>query len=366
MINGPGDPLNTTRSAADAFGQLGDDVVGFDPEELEDGVESDDSAADPAPDDQLGDDDDAADTTAESDDTAGADEPGETDEDAPQLRTFDEVAEAFGVTVADLDNLELTLPGENGANEVVTFSELKKGRMRDADYRRQSQQLAESVRQNEQTFMAQRQQLDHQALAVGGVLNTLKQQIAAAANSPQMQELRARDAGEWTARTQEFQQQAAQIDQLYANVAAGFQQRQQQQAAENQQRQAQLANEERALLMQRLPEFNAELDGKISSFLSSEFGFTPEEITGTIDHRHILIANMARLYLESQKGAAVVSQKLRKAPAKRVAPSKPAGKTGGRGKHGSVAKAKRKARNSGSVKDAAAAFGEIFKDHKDF
>lgn len=193
---------------------------------------------------------------------------------------------------------------EDGKAERFTAAELRASVLRQRDYTRKTQELAEG-----------RRIVEAKAVEVGNTLRALSERIQAldsqikGEDTSAWEELRRSDPSEWSARMIE---RKARMDAL----AAG----QQQYEAQMRQSRAESERREAEILREKIPAWK---DGAVASreygdlirFAVDTYGLTPDVLENVAsDHRFVLLARDAMQGREATRKADVVKQKVRKLP----------------------------------------------------
>jgi hypothetical protein len=220
-----------------------------------------------------------------------AEEPSQ--EDNSEVET-EEVAEVEAEAVDD--DPEVEIETDEGAVR-LKLSELKNGYLRQSDYTRKTQAAAEARKQAE-TLKAEadraRQQLSERLQALAAPVE----------QEPNWDEM---------LRTQPVQQVMA------AQLAWQKRQKMKQQAAQEwrqmaEQQHAEAVAREREALLNAVPEWRdptkLEAAAKDLATGAPEYGFTPDEIGGLVDHRMIRVLHDALQYRRLQKSKASVEKKV--------------------------------------------------------
>lgn len=187
----------------------------------------------------------------------------------------------------------------------VPLNELLNGYSRTEDYKAKTAEVAEQRRQLATEYADKLEQQVQLFTALDPILSTAQnidwQQLATEDPTAYVQ-----FKAQYESRVQALQQAQAQIAQV----------RQESQARQSEEQQSYYAQQREALLSAR-PELSDQT--KLQSFAVGvadylkNLGFAPEEITGTNDHRALLVADKARMWDELQKAKTT-------AEAKKVAP----------------------------------------------
>lgn len=280
-------------------------------------------------------DDDEAEEQPEADDEADG---SEARAEAPESDDEDEAATSSADSADDEPEedelLEFVHP--DGSTVRVTPQEYADGYLRQEDYTRKTQSLAEERR----AFQSQRQEWAKWAEQQAAVLAEL--------SPPKPEEDPDDPVGSWH-RMRQWEQEQAKRNQFLQKREAEAAQAQQQHLAQ-----------EQARLLRARPEWrdvtvaNRERD-QIASTLTSHYGFRPEELNGITDHRAILVALDAARYRAGQQAktekVSAAKKKVSKAPPKPVKSEAAAPVQKGPGPR--MARLRKNLRQTGSV-DAAA------------
>lgn len=236
----------------------------------------------------------------------------------------------------------------------VDLDELKRGYLRQSDYTKKTQEVAEQRKQvqtvNEQYAKAQEVLAENLDLAIRVV-------------EPQLADLAGTD---WDALAREdaysYAEKRAQFDQAqsrYNKLMGAAQQLVQEQKAANQQKlQTQLQSEGQKLQM-AIPDFAdptkaKALKSQITEYAMAKAGLSENEAKGITDHRMIVLLNKAMQFDALSEGQLTAAKKkVSKAPRKAIKPGKPTSKA----QKATEAQKQRmsKLRNSGRTEDAVAA-----------
>lgn len=326
--------------------------------------DADDAGADNPGGDQGGDTDDAdaGDDGQQSGDDQGdntGDDSADDGNDQQPIETLAQLAEALEVDDNFLSNLQVSFKAD-GEDVTVSLDELRRGYQRDANYRRQTQELAETRRTLETEAQQRGQHYEAQLVQLGHVLQQGEQMLVGQLDTAEMQQLRQTNPAEWAARREELSQRINGVKQLYAFAAQQYDAYQQQQAEQLQGQLSELRRREMDNLRLALPEWGDELRGKLTGYLNDAFGFTADDLKTVFDSRLILLANKARLYDELQ----AVGDKTRKKVVTLPKVQKPGkgGKPGASRETVNIRKASQRLKQTGKLRDAADLIGLKVKD----
>lgn len=238
-----------------------------------------------------------------------------------------------------------------GDGTQVPLKELTSGYLRQSDYTRKTQELAEQRK----AFEADKQKYIEQSAQVGSYVNHLVEQLEAnikndTLTEAQLEELRTSDPGEYAARRADEQRK-----QELVNAAKA-----QQQALYNQQR-YEIVTRERAALAQSNPAFAQNFDdtyAELTAWVTSPEGggLPPEMWDQVFDHRAVTLAHKAMMHDRAAKvEAPKVARKLAKLP-KVVRPGRKVDT--GQARSNEYEQTLSRAKETGRLDDLAAAFAQ--------
>lgn len=292
-----------------------------------------------------------AEESDEEDEDEKTDEEAESDSDEEQFNfdTVEQLAENLGISVEEfLDKLKATITVD-GQKEVVTLRDALNGRMKDADYRRKTSELANQRREFEQVAKQESEKVDYQHQVAANVLMVAEKQLLGEIQG--LDALRESDPMAWTAKRADLIERQQQLTQLKQQAAQAYmQQKQEREHKDSEALQERLAVERDALL-KLVPDFQ-NVKPKLEGYLSNSYGFTNDELGTVADHRLIDMARKAMLYDQQATKTEVAKKKVKLAP-KMQKPSKAAPQRSAASEQARSAKARLK--KSGHVRDAASA-----------
>lgn len=253
------------------------------------------------------------------------------------------------------DDTKVTVDGKE-----VTLHELKRGFLREQDYTRKTQALAEQRRQLEATvgqeagaLRAEREQLA-QALAQ---VQTYMQELMPA--EPNWAELYQRNPAEYAAQRELWRSWQEQL----RGMEAQRQQLSQREQAERMQQLQRTIQEEKARLLTAVPEWSkpevAQAEKQKLIEWGQKVGYSPEELNSVLDHRALVVARKAMLYDEM-----MAKQKAMRpaAPAVKVKPAMPGSAATKPSRASEIARSKQRLAQTGRVQDAAAVIESLLGD----
>jgi len=217
----------------------------------------------------------------------------------------EEVAEEVAAQEEEPEDVEATVELEiDGKAERFTREELRAGVLRQRDYTRKTQELAEG-----------RRIVEAQAEQVGTRLRTLSERIAQldtqlkGEDTSAYDQLRQTDPAEWSARMLERRQRFEAL----ARGHAEYQRTLSQQREEMQRREAEILREK--IPAWKDPAVAGREYGELITFAVQEYGLTQDVLENVAsDHRFVLLARDARQHREATRKADVLKQKMRKLP----------------------------------------------------
>lgn len=289
--------------------------------------------------------------TDEDPDRSASDEAQTDDADTGDIQSLDQLAEALELSPDEFKESLTHTFNAAGEQVTVTLAELEKGYQKDADYRRSTAKLAQDRQNAEQEFTTRRQVYEQQNHNLAATLQIAENLVAAELNDPRLAELRESDPAEWTARRDEIGQRLNGLRQARMQAAQAY-------SEFTNSAMQQLRQREEAALLDKVPDFGKEHRDKAKN-LMAEMGFAEQEISQVFDHRLIVgVLELAQLreevadLREMKRQAEDTTKRIKKDIPKLTKPGKQRRKPTGI-KRDNIAKLKRKAAESGSVKDAA-------------
>ena len=177
------------------------------------------------------------------------------------------------------------------------------GYMKDADYRRKTAEAAELRRKAEAEIQRYQQELAPRVAQLDASLSLLHKELIG--GQQELEQLIRTNPAEYLARKHQLDQKAALFQQALQHRQAIDQQ---QQAEAEKARQA-LVAEEGKRLIEKLPTWRDSAKAQaeqreLVEFLTTELGYTPDEVGQVVDHRAILLARDAMLYRKQIKAKA--------------------------------------------------------------
>ncbi len=274
------------------------------------------------------------------------DEPEEATEE-PEETTAETSEEPESTEVDEDDDDVVMFTTADGTD--VTLDELKSGYLRQSDYTKKTQEVAQERQQLGENYKAYEQHQDVLAKHLELALNVVEPQLAQF-STLDWDSLASQDPYEYAEKRALYDQAQARYGQLMqaaeTTVAQGTQRKQH----AEQQRLAQ----ERQSLQMALPDMADPTKGRKLANAIKEYslsmGLSETEASGIVDHRMIVVLNKARLYDElSSTKLTAAQKKLKKGPRKMVSGGQPTTKQ--ERSKSEKAKLRSKLSKSGSVDD---------------
>lgn len=206
----------------------------------------------------------------------------------------------------------------NGSEGEATLDQL----VRSYQTQEAASQVLEQAKAQREAVRQQVQQTENaskaQMAVLGGLVQQIESQLQADESAINWQQLRQQDPAEYAARRDEMRERRASLDQVKQQALSQYQQAMlKSQEAEQQQRQEHLRVEQAALL-EKLPAWR---DAEVARAEQTQLvdyligrGFTQDEAMGASDHRLILLARDAMLYLQGRTKTDAAAKKVQKVP----------------------------------------------------
>lgn len=236
--------------------------------------------------------------------------------------------------------------------EEVTLEELKRGYLRQSDYTKKTQEIAQARQQAQEAFGALEQHHNVLAEHLSLALNIVEPQLAELAKTD-WDTLASQDAYEYAEKRAQFDQAQARYQRLQAAAQEVVQEEKQRSAILR----AQKLQAEQQKLQMALPDLGdpkrgPQLAKSIKEYALS-MGLNEKEASNIHDHRLIVMLNKARLYDELSQGQLTAAKKKISKSPKKVAR---AGQTSSKAEQSTFKKsqARDRLKKSGSIDDAVA------------
>lgn len=339
------------RDAADLVNPFFAELLGVaDTEDEEEVEDAGDAGAPPESDDEDEDFDDSEeevedpDVEVEEDEEEYADD--EDEDDESEEPSDDEPLSTIRV------------PTEDGGVEEITLEEFDARGLRMADYTRKTQAVAEQKRalqseaeriQAERAQYAQRLRAFEQA-----IVQTMPEK------EPNWDALKKANPQQYAAEWADYSRKQGQLQQIYAEQ----QKTQHEMIAAQNKRQAEMVAAEQEKLLSVVPEWRdpdvaREEVTDLVQFAMDSYGYTPEEIQQTYDHRAMLIMRDAKRYRDMKAGNKDV-RKNKRAKTKTLKPGSSATKKRPNSKTKRVKKSAERLAQTGAKDAAASLFESVF------
>lgn len=222
--------------------------------------------------------------------------------------------------------LTLTVVNEDGTEETVTAEEARRGWLRERDYTQKTMAIA--ARERELSERAQR--METAVTHSEALTQALAAEFQAEFAGVDWGALATNDPAEYVRKRHAYDQRQGKLQQAFSQLQSA----KQAQAVEAQRAQEMTLQEQRELLLKKVPEWRdskkfAAETAKLREALTAA-GYGPDEISGVTDHRAVILARKAALYDElvakTPKAAAIpgAPPPVPKAPTKAVGAKDPA------------------------------------------
>ena len=300
----------------------------------------------------------AADPDAESAET-GDEQEGSQEQEGIDAAVLAQVLgiEDEGIAV-DEEGRPLFTVKVDGENRSVALPELLRGYSGQEVFTRKSMQLSEERQQFEQQKQQELDTFTTKAQVVDQVLAEHQEEVLAQYNQENWEELRRTRPDEFAARRTEYAELYQKIGQRRQAVQHEVVQAHQKAQEEMLQKRQEFAIREGQELRSKVKEWDTDEKAAkgaqaIDVFLRETYGFTPEDLANTTNHRAYLVALDAMQWRLQQKQEPVVRQRVVKAP-KVLKPGVPT--TAGERKRVTTARVVKRHKAEQTVDTAAEAF----------
>jgi len=222
----------------------------------------------------------------------------------------------------DGDKLTLSEDGDimvklkvNGKEQAIDLKEA----ISQTQYSKANEEKARTIAEEKKTFESERaqvaeafnQRLEH----VQGLGQMLEKKLMAEYQSVDWDRLRVTDPAEWTAKQVELQRTQQELQQAGQAVGQQLRYAQEQQGQQEQQWRQQTLQQERAAMLDAVPEWQDEskMKGDLTEIVeyAKGAGFSEEELQDVVFNRHVQTLRKAMLY---DKGQTVAEKKVKTAP----------------------------------------------------
>lgn len=256
-----------------------------------------------------------------------SEDPDGDDEDDADDESADENSEdADGDEDADDSEPETVFELDDGTK--VDLDELKRGYLRQADYTKKTQDVAEARKQVEQAYQSRQQERQTLAENLNLALGVVEPQLAELAKTD-WDKLASDDPYSYAEKRALFDQASARYQKLVERSQAVVQQQTQEQQRQLQQK----LQQEGERLKMAIPDFAdpnraRALKSALNEYAVSQVGLSEQEAKGITDHRMILLLDKARRYDALQRGDLTAARKkVSKTPKKALQAGQPKSKS---------------------------------------
>lgn len=244
-------------------------------------------------------------------DEADTEESANDEQDEP---TDEPQGEADEEEPAPVEKITFKVKGEDGKEEVIeaTPDELASSYLRQKDYTKKTQALAEREDQAVKFFTQKHDEIRNQYLTQAEVARAAVSQMAGLKSEAEMAQLANSDPAAWVAENQRQRQVMAFLNQLDSQIQGEKQAAQVEASQREQQTKAKMyENAWNELSKDGIDKPKLQ---KIYSEASKSYGFTDEELGGVYDPRMVRVLRDAAAYRNLQAQKAVVTKKVQEAP----------------------------------------------------
>jgi len=258
---------------------------------------------------------------SESEDDDHASDDVEPEEDVDQTDDDDGLVALAQELGLDGDKLTLSEDGDimvklkvNGKEQAIDLKEA----ISQTQYSKANEEKARTIAEQKKTFESERaqvaeaftQRLEH----VQGLGQMLEQKLMAEYQSVDWDRLRVTDPAEWTAKQVEFQRTQQELQQAGQAVGQQLRYAQEQQGQQEQQWRQQTLQQERAAMLDAIPEWQDEskMKGDLTEIVeyAKGAGFSEEELQDVVFNRHVQKTILFRFFLNNRNGRSLVEQQL--------------------------------------------------------
>jgi len=240
----------------------------------------------------------------------------------------------------------------------LSADELRKGYLRQSDYTKKTQSLAEQRKEMEsltQQYNSQLQQIQAERQQYIQHLQALSENQDIKKFDIDWERLRLEDPLEYVTKRQEFQEAKEKAEEVKTKAKQAMARS----AAEKEQQWAKVVEDEKAKLIAALPEWGEtdsqrQLATELRSYAQTQ-GYSEPEIDSLVDHRSFLVLRKAMLY-DQMQNANPKAKKLKGKP-KVIRAGKGASRT--QAQRDALKTKRNQLKNSGHVRDAAKVFEDF-------
>lgn len=304
--------------------------------------------------------DDESEEESESEEDTEEDVSEEEEDAEPEFNSLEELAEAAGMSIADIKALIKDKITVQGKEIEVTYDQLLKGQMLESDYRLKTQTLAEERKEFSDSRAKQAEVMKSQVDEGVLVLQSMYSEYLGVKNNTDWDKLKEFNPTEYSIRRTEVSDKFQRLEQFKQGLAKHNAKLQAKLSEEVSKKNAFYMQEQRDALQMLIPAWishDAKKAGvsEVRKYLTETFvgnlAFTKEELDGLSDSRIVYMAKMAMEYEKTKSRSDFVK--------KRIATTRKITKAKGRSDNNvpirKTVDIVNKARKTGDIKDAASA-----------
>jgi membrane-associated HD superfamily phosphohydrolase len=254
-------------------------------------------------------------STEEIEATPADESTAESDTDEEANNEQDDEPEQSDEEPAPVDTkITFKVKGEDGTEETVEASteELAASYLRQKDYTRKTQALAERESQAVEFLKTKHEEVRNQYLTQAEIARTAVIQMAGLKTGDEMAQLAHSDPAAWVAENQRQQQINAYLNSLDQQIGGEKQRAMQEAEAQRQQSLKQQFNKTWEVLQQE--KIDKPALAKIYEGVNKTYGFSQEELANVYDHRLVKMMRDAQAYQSLKAQKADVTRKVSDAP----------------------------------------------------
>lgn len=270
----------------------------------------DEQSATPADSGESEDDDEGTETESDDEVKASEEDDEEGADEGDPIRSIDELAEAFGMPLEDLQQQLQVKVKINGQEREVTLGELQAGYQKGEAFDERKAALQRERQEFEQEATKVVDHYRSQLLDAGRLIQMNMQALTGSLNSPEMQQLKAQNPGQYAARALEIQQRQQYLQQMMQQQADAYAQVNAEQQNKQRQQMEQYLSEQAGLLEQKLPNLNRD---ELVDYLTTQ-GVDDSIMGKFTEHQLVILAHKAMLYDKVQSQARPAAKKVRDLP----------------------------------------------------
>lgn len=302
--------------------------------------------------------DDESEEESESEEDTDKDVSEEEEDAEPEFNSLEELAEAAGMSIADIKALIKDKITVQGKEIEVTYDQLLKGQMLESDYRLKTQALAEERKEFSESKAKQAEVMKSQVDEGVLVLQAMYADYLSVRNDTDWEKLKQIDPVEYSIKRTEVSDKFQKLEQYKQGLAKHNARLQEKLSEEVAAKNAAFMQQQRDALQMLIPSWisqdaKKEGVGEVRKYLTDTFvgdlAFSKQELDGLSDARIVYLAKMAMEYEKTKSRSDFVK--------KRIATTRKITKANGRSDNNVPAKKAadyvNKVRKTGDIKDAA-------------